>query len=275
MTEAPGRRAMKGLGPRVITGLGLALTAVVLVLWAPLWALGLVVAGLGILGMREYLRLALPQASPGEKAVGMSVAAATPLAALLGGAGVAGALGLGLILSAVAAMAGPGEPAQILDRGLRLGWGLLYVAGQLSAYLLLGARPEGRFLILFGVVVVVAADCGAYFAGHLLGRRPLSPRLSPGKTLEGLAGGLLLAALVGAIFARLCLPDTPLLAGAGLGLLLAGVSVAGDLLESTLKRAGGAKDSGTLLPGHGGLLDRIDGLLVAAPVLLLCRVLWW
>ncbi|CAO0822495.1 phosphatidate cytidylyltransferase [Desulfarculales bacterium] len=266
---------MQSLGLRVVTGLGLALSAVVLVLWAPLGALGLVVAGLGVLGMREYLRQALPQASPWEKAAGLGLAAAIPLAALLDGAGVAGGLGLGLIVSAMAAMTGPGEPAQVMDRSLRLGWGLLYVAGQLSAYLLLGVREEGRLLILFGVVVVVTADCGAYFGGHLLGRRPLSPRLSPGKTVEGLAGGLLLSALVGAVFARLFLPDTPPLAGAALGLLLAGFSVAGDLLESALKRAGGAKNSGTLLPGHGGLLDRIDGLLVSAPVLLLCRVLWW
>ncbi|MFH1035313.1 MAG: phosphatidate cytidylyltransferase [Pseudomonadota bacterium] len=275
MAEAAGRRVMQGLGARVVTGLGMALAAVFLVLGAPLWALGLVVAGLGLLGMREYLRLALPEATIWEKSVALIMAGVVPLTALLGGAGVAGALGLGLILGAGAAMAGPGEPAQVLDRLMRLGWGLLYVAGQISAYLLLGAREQGRLLILFGLLVVVAADCGAYFAGHLLGRHPLSPRLSPGKTLEGLAGGLLLAGLLGAIFAGLWLPDTPALAGAGLGLLLAGFSVAGDLLESTLKRASGAKDSGTLLPGHGGLLDRIDGLLVAAPVLLLCRVLWW
>lgn len=273
--EAPGRRVMQGLGSRVVTGLGLGLGAVVLVLWAPLWALGLVVAGLAVLGMREYLRLALPGASFWEKTSALALAGAVPLAALLGGAGVAGALGLGLILCAAAAMHGPGQPDQVMDRLLRLGWGLFYVAGLLACYLLLGAMAQGRALIMFVVVVVVMADSGAYFAGHLLGSRRLAPRLSPGKTLEGLAGGLALAGLAGGVFAHLFLADTPPLAGAGLGLVLAGFSVAGDLLESTLKRASGAKDSGSLLPGHGGLLDRVDGLLVAAPVLLLCRVLWW
>lgn len=273
--DQPGRRVMQGLGLRVVTGLGLALAAVLLVLLAPLWVLGLAVAGLALLGMREYLRLALPAASPWERAAALTTAAAAPLASLAGGAGAAGCLGLGLTLCTVAAMAGPGEPEQIRERILRLGWGLFYVAGLLCAYLLLGGMPHGRALIMFTVVVVVAADTGAYFAGHLMGRRTLAPRLSPGKTLEGLAGGLGLAGLVGAIFARLWLDDTHPLAGACLGLLLAAFSVAGDLLESTLKRASGAKDSGTLLPGHGGLLDRLDGLIVAAPVLLLCRVLWW
>ncbi|MBI5523996.1 MAG: phosphatidate cytidylyltransferase [Desulfarculus sp.] len=275
MAEAPGRRVMQGLGPRVVTGLGLALGAVALVLAAPLFVLGLVVAGLAVLGMREYLRLALPGASLWEKAAALALAAALPLAALLGGHATAGALGLGLTLCATAAMAGPGQPQEIMDRLLRLGWGLLYVPGLLSSYLLLGGMEQGRLLILFVVVVVVMADSGAYFAGHLLGSRRLAPRLSPGKTLEGLAGGLALAGLAGGVFAHLFLADTPPLAGAGLGLVLAGFSVAGDLLESTLKRASGAKDSGSLLPGHGGLLDRVDGLLVAAPVLLLCRVLWW
>jgi phosphatidate cytidylyltransferase len=266
---------MKGLGLRVITGLGLAVVAVALVLGAPLWALGLVVALLGVLGMREYLRLTLPQATIWEKSAALAMAAVVPLASLLGGAGLAGALGLGLLLCTGTVMAGPGDPAQVMDRMLRLGWGLLYAPGLLSCYLLLAGMEQGRLLILFVVTVVVAADTGAYFAGHLLGRNPLSPRLSPGKTKEGLAGGLLLSSLVGAVFASLWLPDTPALAGAALGLLLASFSVAGDLLESILKRACGAKDSGTLLPGHGGLLDRIDGLLVASPVLLLCRVLWW
>lgn len=268
-------RAMEGLGLRFLTGLGLGGAAVLMVLLAPIKALAATVCLLCILGMREYLRLAVPRAGARERAVALFCAGALPLGALLGGAGLAGALGLGFMLCAAAALAAPGPPEQVADHLLRLGWGLAYVAGLTSCYLLLVHLPGGRLLILFGLVSVVAADTGAYFAGHLWGRRRLAPRLSPGKTIEGLFGGLGLAGLAGAVFAHLLLPDTPPLAGAALGLGLAGFSVAGDLLESTLKRASGTKDSGTLLPGHGGLLDRLDGIMVAAPVLLFCRVLLW
>lgn len=121
--------------------------------------------------------------------------------------------------------------------------------------------------LLFLLVLVWAADVGAYFAGRRFGVRKLAPAVSPGKTWAGVAGGLLLSLLVavaGALW--FALPLLPFLA---LCLITALISVVGDLTVSMFKRASGLKDSGRLLPGHGGLLDRIDSLLSAAPVLVL------
>ncbi|MBM7334753.1 MAG: phosphatidate cytidylyltransferase [Alcanivorax sp.] len=126
----------------------------------------------------------------------------------------------------------------------------------------------GPWALLFILVWVWAADTGAYFAGRALGRHKLAPRVSPGKTVEGLVGGVLLALLVvAAVFytgwleARL-----PALMVAALLTVLA--SVLGDLFESMIKRERGIKDSGTVLPGHGGMLDRIDSVTAALPVAL-------
>lgn len=126
----------------------------------------------------------------------------------------------------------------------------------------------GPWALLFILVWAWAADTGAYFAGRALGRHKLAPRVSPGKTVEGLVGGVLLALLVvAAVFytgwleARL-----PALMVAALLTVLA--SVLGDLFESMIKRERGIKDSGTVLPGHGGMLDRIDSVTAALPVAL-------
>jgi phosphatidate cytidylyltransferase len=122
------------------------------------------------------------------------------------------------------------------------------------------------------VLVVWSSDSFAYLAGRALGGPKLAPRISPGKTWSGSAGGLVGAMLVGGALALL-LPSPPgagdglpALRGVGAGLLLGLVSQAGDLAESAFKRRSGVKDSGRLIPGHGGLLDRFDGLLAAAPV---------
>lgn len=269
------RRTMRQLGPRVATGLGLAALAVGLIGFAPWWALGVVVTGLLLLAMAEFSRLALAGAPKVEEMTGLVYAALLPWTVLAGPAAVAGALALTPIVMTCAALAAPGEPAELVDRIVRRGWGLVYLGGTFCAILIMAAQEHGRVLVFFAVGTVVAADSGAYFAGHLWGRRRLAPRLSPGKTWEGLAGGLALAAALGAVLAGLGLPDTKAWAGALLGLLMGLVSVVGDLLESGLKRAAGAKDSGWVLPGHGGLLDRVDGILAAAPVLLICRELWW
>lgn len=130
--------------------------------------------------------------------------------------------------------------------------------------LMLDAPHGGRRVLLF-ILVVVASDVGGYTAGVLLGRHPMAPRVSPKKTWEGLAGSLVLAVAVGAVGAHLGLGvDAWIGVVVGVGVVLS--ATLGDLTESMLKRDLGLKDMGTLLPGHGGVLDRLDSLVVAAPV---------
>ncbi len=122
---------------------------------------------------------------------------------------------------------------------------------------------RGAWLLVWLVLIVAAADVGAYFTGKALGRRKLAPELSPGKTVEGLVGGLLAASLAaggGAVLRGL--DGLPV---ALLGPFLAAISVVGDLTVSAFKRNAGLKDTGRILPGHGGIMDRIDSLVAAAP----------
>ncbi|MDH5176650.1 MAG: phosphatidate cytidylyltransferase [Gammaproteobacteria bacterium] len=128
-------------------------------------------------------------------------------------------------------------------------------------------QPDGRLLLLYLLVLIAAADVGAYFGGRRFGRRKLAPHVSPGKTWEGFAAGMLAAAAVAVAGAILF--DKPLWPWLFLCELVALVSVVGDLTESMFKRQVGLKDSGRLLPGHGGILDRIDSLTAAAPTFLL------
>ncbi len=133
------------------------------------------------------------------------------------------------------------------------------------SYLL--AAPQGAVLAFTALALVWSADVGAYVAGRTVGRVKLAPRVSPGKTWEGLAGGVLLAAVVAWVAARLMgWPVAPLVA---IGVATALISVVGDLTVSVFKRQSGLKDTGRLLPGHGGVMDRIDSLVAALPVYLL------
>jgi phosphatidate cytidylyltransferase len=128
----------------------------------------------------------------------------------------------------------------------------------------LKTRAFGPSWVLYLFVIVAAADVGAYFVGKRFGRRKLAPRVSPGKTWEGLGGGLALVACAGvggALWFGLAVPGVVALA-----LAVAAISVVGDLGISMLKRSAGLKDTGQLFPGHGGVLDRIDSLLAALPV---------
>ncbi|HYK95944.1 MAG TPA: phosphatidate cytidylyltransferase [Candidatus Dormibacteraeota bacterium] len=128
----------------------------------------------------------------------------------------------------------------------------------------LGFLGPERAWILALVLVVWAFDTFAYVTGRRIGRHPFMAHISPSKTLEGVIGGLIAAGIVGAVVVAAL--GRPWLAGLGFGVVLAVAAQAGDLAESMLKRAAGAKESGTLIPGHGGMLDRVDSFLFAAPV---------
>lgn len=126
--------------------------------------------------------------------------------------------------------------------------------------------PEGAWLILLLLLIVWAADTGAYFAGKAFGKRKLAPQISPGKTQMGLLGGLIAAPIVALLALKLMpLATIEPLKLVLITLIVALVSVGGDLLISMHKRTSGFKDSGNLLPGHGGILDRLDSLLAAGP----------
>jgi phosphatidate cytidylyltransferase len=145
------------------------------------------------------------------------------------------------------------------------GAGALYICVPMLSLLFLRGRGDGIGLLLafWALGAVWATDIGAYFAGRAIGGPKLAPRISPGKTWSGLGGGVVAALLFGFILHVWTGLPVRLAAASG---VLAAVAQAGDLFESWLKRRAGVKDSGTLLPGHGGLLDRLDGAVAAAPL---------
>lgn len=151
--------------------------------------------------------------------------------------------------------------------------GLLIVLPAWQALVVLKQWPQGNWLIVAVMVLVWAADIGAYFSGKALGRRKLAPRVSPGKSWEGLVGGLATSLLVtlGVGLYHSWSPRELVLALLGAALVVV-ISVVGDLTESMFKRSSGIKDSSQLLPGHGGVMDRIDSLTAAVPVF---TVLLW
>lgn len=159
----------------------------------------------------------------------------------------------------------PGLPAMWLI-------GLVLLVPTMLALWMLRDMPNGALRVFFLFFLIFAADTGAYLAGRNFGRRKLAPSVSPGKTVEGAIGGLLLCAAWAACAGPLVFPlGTPMqvLQLVLLCLVVAGFSVVGDLIESLFKRSAGVKDSGNILPGHGGMLDRVDSVLAGAPLLAL------
>jgi phosphatidate cytidylyltransferase len=141
------------------------------------------------------------------------------------------------------------------------------LGGTLGGLRTIAPEPAGPWIITMLFTVVMMADSAAYFVGSAVGRHKLAPTISPGKSVEGVLGGIAGGVLGALLIRRLGLPLLPLGHAIVLGVMVTAAGTAGDLVESLMKRWAGVKDSGRLFPGHGGMLDRLDSLLFAAPVL--------
>ena len=261
-----------------VRGAAILIPPLLLALWLGGGWILLVVGLATVLGAREAFRLLTAAGHASLPLFGIVLAVIIALGdsvkVLPGGSGILLA-GLGVVLVGLGALTRL-DPREGLAVFATTTFGALYVGllgfvarlastdAAIDRSAILGWLGPERAWILSLVLVVWAYDTAAYFAGRRFGRRPFMHHISPSKTLEGVAGGVAAAIVVGAVL--LAGFGRPILAGAFFGLVVGAAAQAGDLAESMLKRAAGAKESGRLIPGHGGLLDRVDSFLFAAPV---------
>jgi phosphatidate cytidylyltransferase len=253
---------MSNLALRALSGLVVLPLLVAVVLWHKPWGFGALVLLVAALALTEYAAMTLATASRRLRAAVVAVGVALTAALYLWPAQALVWALVALMATATLALI---EPGDIPGAAARIGmatFGVFYVGG-LAAPLGILQRdaPRGRAWVLLAVAVTFGNDTGAYFAGRAFGRHKLYPRISPAKTVEGALGGLG-ATLIIMFAVRVGLAPWLTVADCLLVALPASVlGPIGDLVESLLKRSAGVKDSGRLIPGHGGMLDRIDALL--------------
>jgi phosphatidate cytidylyltransferase len=287
--EKPRNRS--DLGLRLLTAAVL-VPGVIYVIFAGGWLYLAVVIGISLLGQREFYGLIEEKGAQPLWGLGLTAGAAIQIVAWFGNEYHATILLTAFLLTVMLAQVAKAQIAEALASISGTFFGVFYVSWLLSHAIVLrrfhsvvtsrwgadaaaGVPPEaGVFYMLFTLSVVVACDAGAYFAGRAYGRRKLAPQISPGKTVEGALGGVAVgigAGLVAKAVFDLWWPDLSAslswLATCLFGLVLSIVGIIGDLVESLLKRDAKAKDTGSLLPGMGGILDRIDSNLLAIPVM--------
>lgn len=260
------------LKTRLLTALVLAPLVVAAIYWAPYWLYALVFLGVTAAGAWEWGKLVglhTPAQQLGHLLLFLVLAAAMYFEPALQ-VPLMGLAACFWLLALVRVLKFTGQESLAGADWLDAGLGLVVVGGAFAALLTLRSQIQGPHWVMLALLLVWLADIGAYFAGRRFGRRKLLPTVSPGKTWEGVAGGMLVTLLV--VLGALALWEQPLQPWIWAVPLLVLVSVLGDLFESTLKRRAGVKDSGTLLPGHGGMLDRIDAQLSVLPWFALLRV---
>ena len=254
---------------RVISGVLLGAVFLTLIWFASATVLLIVALGIAILAFLEYQEL-MKRIGPDVPRYPTLLATLTALAVIpfpyVAGEAV---VVIGLIVIAISAMAslktearGFGASAQDVAAAVMA---IIYLGLPLGALVgvhIFGGR--GAVLVLIGTIVV--SDTAQYYSGRLAGRHPLAPRLSPKKTIEGAIGGFVAAPLFLYFAGPQLVPVANPLMIAAVGIAMVAAGIAGDLFESMLKRAANMKDSSTLIPGHGGVLDRIDAILFATPI---------
>jgi len=253
---------------RIVTGTILVAIVVGSILYLPgVWA-GCVLGVLWLLGAREWAGFA----RSGLRATVLFVVAVAVLmwaASMMAGhdAVVLGTITASMIWWAIALVTIATYPHRIsVPVVILAGFCTLLPPWLLFSYLH-GLQPLGRLLLLTVFVIVWSADIGAFLVGRLIGRIKLAPKVSPGKTWEGVIGGVLFAAMAGLVMGYIL--DSSSLQWVALAMATAVASVVGDLAVSMFKRNVGLKDSGAILPGHGGVLDRVDSLTSAVVVFVL------
>jgi phosphatidate cytidylyltransferase len=251
---------------RVLSGAVLLALAIAVVWFSPTAIFFAVAEAILVLGLIEYMALA--------RASGLPVPALpSGVAAMLTCAAVARGVPLPIDVVLMSALVALGALTLTTWNGGRDALGLASASLFPSLYLGLpiGAMAairemRGRDALFLLMLTIIASDTAQYYSGRAFGRRPLAPVISPKKTVEGAVGGFVFGALVCAGIGTLWLPVVPIALRAAIGVMIVALGIAGDLFESMLKRSAGVKDSSSLIPGHGGILDRIDALLFAAPV---------
>ncbi|HVO83773.1 MAG TPA: phosphatidate cytidylyltransferase [Syntrophobacteria bacterium] len=234
----------------------------------PSWLVTLLVVVVATLGLLELARLLLPEAPVRLRLLLAGGGILLPLAAhWLGPTGLTGATVAFLFVSILPFLFHTTMNREILRSMGAMAFAQLYIPFTLSHLVLFLRFPSGRRWVFLVLAVIFAGDTGAFYSGRFWGSHRLAPVLSPKKTVEGAIGGLV-ASLIIAVLAGKLLNPAPLKVFAFLllGLGLALVGQLGDLMESMIKRASRVKDAGALLPGHGGMLDRLDSLLFAFPL---------
>ncbi|MBN1283506.1 MAG: phosphatidate cytidylyltransferase [Proteobacteria bacterium] len=251
---------------RVVVAIVLGALVLAAVLWLPAWALAALIFGAAAAGLAEYSRMFFA-----DRVERWATFAAGALLALwmMGPAPWRKAAALGIVAALFALALVFMVRARALDRvaerlGLAL-MGAIYLGVAFPIWSWFLRMHSGRALILIAIVPACLCDVFGLVAGKAFGRHKLAPSVSPNKTVEGLAGSLVGSAVGVAAVRFAMLPELSLAFAAVLALVVWIVSPLGDLIESMLKRSCGLKDSGSVIPGHGGLLDRLDALIFTAP----------
>lgn len=240
---------------RLLSGLVLAAAALAAILFVPVPLLRVLAGLVAVVAAVEYLKLTRCDARLAGVSFVTCVFASEGSTPYLAFAAV-------LVVMAVAwQILFRGDAAHRASAG---GFAGLYVGVPLGLLVATHARYGWRATLLL-IATVVVSDTAQFYTGRMFGRRPLAPAISPKKTIEGAVGGAVFGTLFAALAGPRALPGYSVVALAGLGLVVVALGICGDLFESQIKREAGVKDSGDLIPGHGGVLDRIDALLFAAP----------
>ncbi|MCL2669170.1 MAG: phosphatidate cytidylyltransferase [Syntrophaceae bacterium] len=231
------------------------------------------IAVAALLGVGEFNRLAFGPAFLREKAETFGGALLILGCAAMGDVSLLAALLTFCTLAALMLNLWPGTDRAPENVSVaKVLFGILYIPLLMSHFILIRQTPDGAKWVFFILVVGFVGDIAAYYVGKGMGKRKLLSQVSPGKTVEGVIG-LFVGSTVGALlFAAYYMPSLPWQHAALMGLLGGITGQLGDLAESALKRSAGAKDSGKLLPGHGGILDRLDSLIFIAPFIFYYRV---